>query len=79
MATETRILDVSADPPFSPFVDQLNRAGFQEQSTFYYRQGLVAAGYSNEVENGFPARSTPIATIRLAFLTHATNPTAVSR
>ncbi len=54
MATETRILDVSADPPFSPFVDQLNRAGFQEQSTFYYRQGLVAAGYSNEVENGFP-------------------------
>jgi len=54
MAAETRILDVSADPPFSPFVDQLNRAGFQEQSTFYYRQGLVAAGYSNEVENGFP-------------------------
>ena len=54
MATETRILDVSADPPFSPFVDQLNRAWFQEQSTFYYRQGLVAAGYSNEVENGFP-------------------------
>jgi outer membrane cobalamin receptor len=54
MATETRIFDVSADPPFSPFVDQLNRAGFQEQSTFYYRQGLVAAGYSNEVENGFP-------------------------
>ncbi len=54
MATETRILDVSADPPFSPFVDQLNRAGLQEQSTFYYRQGLVAAGYSNEVENGFP-------------------------
>ena len=54
MATETRILDVSADPPFSPFVDQLTRAGFQEQSTFYYRQGLVAAGYSNEVENGFP-------------------------
>jgi outer membrane cobalamin receptor len=54
MGTETRILDVSADPPFFTFVDQLNRAGFQEQSTFYYRQGLVAAGYSNEVENGFP-------------------------
>jgi vitamin B12 transporter len=54
MATETRILDVSADPPFFTFIDQLNRAGFQEQSTFYYRQGVVAAGYSNEVENGFP-------------------------
>jgi len=54
MATETRILDVSADPPFSPFVDQLNRARFQEQSTFFYRQGILAAGYSNEVENGFP-------------------------
>ena len=52
--TETRILDVSADPPFFTFVDQLNRAGFQEQTTFFYRQGLVAAGYSNEVENGFP-------------------------
>jgi vitamin B12 transporter len=54
MGAETRILDVSADPPFFTFVDQLNRAGFQEQSTFFYRQGLVAAGYSNEVENGFP-------------------------
>ncbi len=54
MGTETRILDVSADPPFLTFVDQLNRAGFQEQTTFFYRQGLVAAGYSNEVENGFP-------------------------
>jgi vitamin B12 transporter len=54
MATETRILDVSADPPFPAFIDQLNRAGFQEQSTFYYRQGVVAAGYSNETENGFP-------------------------
>jgi vitamin B12 transporter len=54
MATDTRIFDVSADPPFFTFVDQLNRAGFQEQSAFYYRQGLVAAGYSNEVENGFP-------------------------
>jgi vitamin B12 transporter len=54
MGTETRILDVSADPPFPTFVDQLNRAGFQEQSTFFYRQGVLATGYSNEVENGFP-------------------------
>src|SRR5260370_579397 len=54
MGTETRILDVSADPPFPTFIDQLNRAGFQEQSTFYYRQGVIAAGYSNEIENGFP-------------------------
>jgi len=54
MGTETRILDVSADPPFPTFIDQLNRAGFQEQSTFYYRQGVIAAGYSHEIENGFP-------------------------
>ena len=51
---ETRILDVSADPPFPAFVDQFNRAGLQAQSTYFYRQGIVAGGYSYEVENGFP-------------------------
>ena len=40
------------DFPFT-LRNQLNRAGFQEQSSYLFRQGAVTAGYQYEVENGF--------------------------
>ncbi|PYU33355.1 MAG: hypothetical protein DMG28_08375 [Acidobacteria bacterium] len=33
--------------------NQLNRAGFQEQSSYLFRHGAVTAGYQYEVENGW--------------------------
>jgi len=33
--------------------NQLNRAGFTEQSSYLFRQGSVTAGYQYEVENGW--------------------------
>src|SRR6266699_514494 len=52
---ENRTLDTNANPPSFTFVDQFNRAGLQEQSTYTFRTGAVAAGYEYEVENAYPS------------------------
>ena len=53
--SESRILDTNFIPGFGPLVDQYNRAGFNEQSTYSFVKGLVALGYQYEVENGYPS------------------------
>ena len=55
---ENRTLDTNANPPFFTSVDQFNRAGLQEQSTYTFRTGAVAAGYEYEIENGYPSLIT---------------------
>jgi outer membrane cobalamin receptor len=54
-ATESYIrqLFVFAAPPVLPIRNQLNRAGFVQQSSYLFRQGAVTAGYQYEVENGW--------------------------
>lgn len=52
--TESRSRDVNANPPFFTSTSDFNRAGFQAQSTFFFRQGSATGGYHYEVENGFP-------------------------
>jgi len=54
-AHENRTLDTNANPPFFTAIDQFNRAGFREQSTYTFRKGAAAAGYEYEVENGYPS------------------------
>lgn len=54
-ASESRLRDVNANLPFFTSTDHFNRAGFQEQSTYFFRQGSATAGYQYEVENGFPS------------------------
>jgi vitamin B12 transporter len=49
--TEARSLGISGFPPFGNFTNQFNRAGFLEQSTYFFRQGAATAGYQYEVEN----------------------------
>jgi outer membrane cobalamin receptor len=39
----------------STYIDQYNRAGFNEQSTYSFVKGLVALGYQYEVENAYPS------------------------
>lgn len=54
--TESRIIDSNFIPGFGPpFVDQFNRAGFDEQSNYSFATGLVAVGYRYEVENAYPS------------------------
>ena len=53
--TENRTVDTNANPPFFSSRDQFNRAGVQEQSTYFFRNGAAALGYEYEVENGFPS------------------------
>src|SRR5437867_13342566 len=48
---EARSLSISGFPPFGNFTNQFNRAGFVEQSTYFFRQGAATAGYQYEVEN----------------------------
>jgi outer membrane cobalamin receptor len=55
---ENRTLDTNANPPFFTSIDQFNRAGLQEQSTYTFRTGAVAAGYEYEIENGYPSLIT---------------------
>jgi vitamin B12 transporter len=55
---ENRTLDTNGNPPFFTSTDQFNRAGLQEQSTYTFRTGAVAAGYEYEVENGYPSLIT---------------------
>ena len=57
--TESRTVDTSIDPPYSPYIDVFNRASLQAQSTFLVRQGGITAGYEYEVENGFPGALSP--------------------
>ncbi len=53
---ESRIVDSNFIPAFgSPFIDQYNRAGFNEQSTYSFVKGLLALGYQYEVENAYPS------------------------
>lgn len=52
---ESRILDTNFDPGFGTFIDQYNRAGFDEQSNYSFATGLVALGYHYEVENAYPS------------------------
>jgi vitamin B12 transporter len=52
---ENRTLDTNANPPFFTSIDQFNRAGLQEQSTYAFRTAAVTAGYEYEVENGYPS------------------------
>ena len=57
-AHENRTLDTNGNPPFFTSIDQFNRAGLQEQSTYTFRTGAVAAGYEYEIENGYPSLIT---------------------
>ena len=53
---DSRIVDSNFIPGFGPaFVDQYNRAGFNEQSTYSFVKGLLALGYQYEVENAYPS------------------------
>ena len=52
---ENRTLDTNANPAFFTAVDQYNRAGLREQSTYSFRTGAATAGYEYEVENGYPS------------------------
>ena len=55
MGSDARTLDNNADPAtFGNFVDQFNRAGFEELSTYSFQKGAASAGYQYEVENGYP-------------------------
>ncbi|HXM93170.1 MAG TPA: TonB-dependent receptor [Candidatus Dormibacteraeota bacterium] len=49
--TEARSLSISGFPPFGNFTNQFNRAGFLQQSTYFFRQGALTAGFQYEVEN----------------------------
>ncbi len=58
---ENRTLDTNANPNANPSftsIDQFNRAGLKEQSTYTFRTGAIAAGYEYEVENGYPSLIT---------------------
>jgi len=53
---DSRIVDSNFIPGYGPpFVDQYNRAGFNEQSNYSFRKGLLALGYQHEVENAYPS------------------------
>jgi vitamin B12 transporter len=51
---ESRFQDAETTPPFIPFVDAFNRAGFDGQATYLFGSGSATAGYMNEVETGAP-------------------------
>ncbi|MGA8011360.1 MAG: TonB-dependent receptor [Candidatus Acidiferrales bacterium] len=46
------LFGVFAPGPFGNFVDNFNRAGFDGQSTYTFRNGAITAGYMSEVETG---------------------------
>lgn len=53
---ESRIVDSNFIPGYGPpYIDQYNRAGFDEQSSYSFVKGLLALGYEYEVENGYPS------------------------
>ena len=53
--TESYFRDLAADVPIFSFIDKFNRASFEEQSTYLFRNGAVSLGYDYEVENGSAA------------------------
>ncbi|MHB8411375.1 MAG: TonB-dependent receptor [Candidatus Acidiferrales bacterium] len=53
--TESYFRDLGADVPFFTFTDKFNRASFEEQSTYLFRNGAISLGYDYEVENGSAA------------------------
>ena len=44
--------DLDADVPFFVDITKFNRASFEEQSTYLFRNGALSLGYDYEVENG---------------------------
>lgn len=52
--TEARIQQFFADPDDFNAANKFNRAGFEEQSSYLFRNGGVSLGYNYEVENGTP-------------------------
>jgi outer membrane cobalamin receptor len=58
LGTESSLHDTDSDVPNFVSVDQFNRASFDGQSSYLFRQGEVTAGYYYEVENGFPGALT---------------------
>ncbi|PYU69492.1 MAG: hypothetical protein DMG49_13180 [Acidobacteria bacterium] len=57
--TESRTRDANTISKGLTFIDSFNRAGLQEQSTYFFRTGSMTAGYQYEVENGFPSLLFP--------------------
>jgi vitamin B12 transporter len=57
--TESRTRDANTVSIGSTFLDLFNRAGLQEQSTYFFRTGSATGGYQYEVENGFPSLLFP--------------------
>ncbi|HVA72776.1 MAG TPA: TonB-dependent receptor, partial [Candidatus Limnocylindrales bacterium] len=53
--TESYFRDLGADVPYYTFTNEFNRAAFEEQSTYLFRNGAVSLGYNYEVENGSAA------------------------
>ncbi|MHB8755853.1 MAG: TonB-dependent receptor [Candidatus Acidiferrales bacterium] len=53
--TESHFRDLAADVPIFSFIDKFNRASFEEQSTYLFRNGAISLGYDYEVENGSAA------------------------
>lgn len=49
---ESRFDEIAVIPPFGAFDSKFNRAGLNEQSSYLFPNGGVAAGYEYEVENG---------------------------
>ncbi|MGH9780290.1 MAG: TonB-dependent receptor plug domain-containing protein, partial [Candidatus Acidiferrales bacterium] len=50
--TDSYFRDLDADIPFFADITKFNRASFEEQSTYLFRNGAVSLGYDYEVENG---------------------------
>jgi vitamin B12 transporter len=53
--TESYFHQLAADVGVYTDVNQFNRAGFEEQSTYLFHNGAVSLGYNYEVENGSAA------------------------
>jgi vitamin B12 transporter len=53
--TEASLHSTTDDQPFFVSTGQFNRAAFDAQSSYIFREGALTAGYYVERENGFPA------------------------
>jgi vitamin B12 transporter len=52
--TESSLHNIQSDLPSFISIDQFNRASFDGQASYIFRQTTWTAGYYYEVENGFP-------------------------
>jgi outer membrane cobalamin receptor len=52
--TEAYIRQLFVESPFANVFDEYNNAGFEEQTSYLYRQSAVSLGYQYLVENGIP-------------------------